>query len=269
MKLLKNKYPFDPSAKHHILIGIGLGIWIFSFLYFTEPLDVSEFGEKEKLIYLPIYGLIGGACYCLFIPLQSFLNNLFQHRWTILSELVFLSMFVLIASIFARLYYLNVIMIGESNPYSLGYYISDILFPAILIILPIVIIGRFSFGKYKEKKLEQTKIEIPGEGTYDGLKLFFDDLIFIQSADNYIEVNYFSGKEIKKSLVRNKLSVIANDFPELLRVHRSYVVNPFHFVRWKTEKNKLSLELSGAHFTPVSNTYKEEVKFIINSTTNN
>lgn len=268
MKFLYSKYPFDPAIKHHIFIGIGLGIWIFSFLFFTEPLDVSQFSDKEKLLYLPIYGIIGGVSYCLFIPLQSFLNNLFQHQWSILTEILFLFFFVLIASLFARLYYLNIIMIGEENPYTLGYYVTEILFPAILITLPIVIIGRFGFGKYKEKKINQTKIEIPGEGTYDGLQLFFDDLIFIQSADNYIEVTYFSGKEVKKSLVRNKLSVIANNFPELLRVHRSYVVNPFHFVQWKSEKNKLFLELSGSHFTPVSNTYKEDVKFIINSTTN-
>ena len=62
------KYPFDPLLKHHVFIAIGLGIWIFLFLYVTEPMDVNEFGEREKLIYLPIYGIIAAACYMLFLP---------------------------------------------------------------------------------------------------------------------------------------------------------------------------------------------------------
>ena len=73
MKITKLKYPFDPSIKHHIIIGFGLSVWIFLFLYFTEPLDVNELDAIQKLIYLPIYGLICGACYSVFIPFQVFL----------------------------------------------------------------------------------------------------------------------------------------------------------------------------------------------------
>lgn len=251
-----------------MLIALSLGVWIFAFLYFTEPLDVSEFGDREKLIYLPGYGLVGGVLYLVFLPLQYFIYRKNQQKWTIFLEFFFLSVFVLVSSTTARLYYMLVVMQGESNPYTLSYYITDILIPAISIILPILVIGRFAFGKYKEKQIEQSKIEIKGEGTYDGLKLLFNDLICIQSSDNYIEVHYFSGKELKKSLIRNKLSVVADEFPELLRVHRSYVINPYHFQQWKTEKGKLFAELSSSIFTPVSNTYKNEVKAVLNSTTN-
>ena len=267
MSFLKFKYPFDPAIKHHLIIALGLSVWIFAFLYFTEPLDVNEFGDREKLIYLPMYGLIGGICYSLFIPFQAFLYKKSDQQWTLSLEVIFLATFILVSASFARLYYLYVVVAGEPNPYSLGYYISSILLPTIAIVLPIVIVGRFAFGKYKEKRLEQAKIEIKGEGTYDGLKLLLNDLICIQSSDNYIEVHYYSGKELKKSLIRNKLSVIADEFPELLRVHRSYVINPYHFQQWKTEKGKLFAELSSSIFTPVSNTYKNEVKSILNSAT--
>ena len=267
MKPTKIKYPFDPSIKHHLIIALSLAIWIFAFLYFTEPLDVNEFGDREKLIYLPVYGLIGGVCYSLFIPFQVFLSRKFK-EWTLGLEFLFLFTFVLISSVFARLYYLYVVVAHQPNPYTLKYYITDILFPAISIILPILIIGRFAFGKYKEKRIEQSKIEIKGEGTYDGLRLLLNNLICIQSSDNYIEVFYYSGKDLKKSLIRNKLSVVAEEFPELLRVHRSYIINPYHFQQWKTEKGKLYAELSFSIFAPVSNTYKNDAKAILNSTTN-
>ena len=114
---------------------------------------------------------------------------------------------------------------------------------------------------------KQSKIEIKGEGTYEGLRLLLNDLICIQSSDNYIEVLYYSGKEVKKSLIRNKLSVVAEEFPELVRTHRSYIINPYHFQQWKTEKGKLSAELSSSIFVPISNTYKSSVKEVVNSAT--
>lgn len=267
MKFLKIKYPFDPSIKHHAIIAFGLSIWIFLFLYFTEPLDVNELDDAQKLIYLPIYGLIGGFSYSIFIPFQIFLFKKGKQFWSLGSELLFLFVFILCTSALARLYYLYVVVAGQPNPYTLSYYITDLLFPAITIILPILIFGRFAFGKYKEKKLEASKIEIKGEGTYEGLRLLLNDLICIQSSDNYIEVLYYSGKEIKKSLIRNKLSVVADEFPELIRTHRSYIINPYHFQQWKTEKGKLLIELSSSIFAPVSTTYKTKVKAVIDSAT--
>ena len=90
MKSLKIKYPFDPSIKHHIIIGFGLSVWIFLFLYFTEPLDVNELDAVQKLIYLPIYGLICGACYSVFIPFQVFLFKKEKQFWSLISELLFI-----------------------------------------------------------------------------------------------------------------------------------------------------------------------------------
>ena len=130
-----------------------------------------------------------------------------------------------------------------------------------------IIFGRYAFGKYKKKKIEAQKIEIKGEGSYEGLRLFLNDLICIQSSDNYIEVFYLSGNQLKKSLIRNKLSVIADEFPELLRTHRSFIINPFHFLQWKTEKGKLFVLLFHHIEVPVSKTYQNEVKTVLNSTT--
>lgn len=264
---MKIKYPFDSAIKSHFLIALGLTIWIFVFLYFTEPLDVSEFGNREKLIYLPIYGLLGGVSYLLFLPFQNLLFKKSKKRWTLLNEMVFLTVFTLVAITLARLFYIYVIMINERNPYPLGYMISDIYLPAIATILPIIIIGRFSFGKYKEKRIENQKIEIKGEGNYEGLRLQINNLISIQSSDNYIEVQHFSGNLVKKTLIRNKLSVIDNEFSELIRIHRSYLINPFHFQTWKTQNGKHLLVLSNNIETPVSKTYLEATKEVLNFTT--
>jgi hypothetical protein len=260
-------YPFDPSIKHHFLIALGLATWIFVFLYFTEPLDVNEFSDQDKLIYLPLYGLLGAVCYLGSLPLQ-FVMFRKKHQWTLQSELVVSLAVMTISFVIARSFFLYIIVAGQDNPYTLGYYTTSIFLPAIVTIFPIVFMGRWAFGKYKDKKLEDQKIEILGVGNYESLRLFWNDLICVQSSDNYVEVTYQNSGVIKKHLIRNKLSVIETDFPELLRTHRSFLVNPYHFRSWKTENSKLYLVLSNDELAPISKTYTTAVKSVINSATN-
>jgi len=261
------KYPFDPSIKHHIYIALGLALWIFVFLYFTEPLDVSDLNTSEKLIYLPGYGLIGACLYLLVLPFQNWLLKRKASHWTLGHEIIFLVIFSTLSIVVLRLYYVMIIVNWHPNRYTLWYHLKAILFPAILTVLPIVVIGRYAFGKYKHKKLEEQKIEIQGEGHYEGLRLLLKDLICIQSSDNYVEVFYLDGTILKKSLIRNTLSKVSESFPELLRTHRGFVINPFHFQSWKTEKGKHFLTLSQSIKVPISKTYLPEVKVQLHSTT--
>lgn len=243
-----------------MLIAVGLAIWIFMFLALTEPLDTSEFKGVEKLLYLPVYGIAGALAYLLILPLQRLIYKKSNKTWTLLSELAFGACIFIIGLLLSRAVYLYIIVPGEKNPYTLSYFLSAIYIPAILTIYPIIAIGRWSFGRYYEKKLEDQKIEIAGEGTYEGLRLALNDLIVIKSDDNYIEVSYLNSGSIKKHLIRNKLSKIEQDIPELLRTHRSYLINPNHFQRFNMESGKLSLLLSSEILIPVSKTYAEKVK---------
>lgn len=265
--VLSKKYPFDPSIKNHFIVALGLAIWVFIFLFFTEPLDVHELNGTEKVYFLLGYATISGICYLLFLPFQYYILKKQKGSWSLLSELIFLLVLTIFTIVFARLFYLYVVMANESNPYELWYMLKSIFFPAMLTILPIIIIGRFAFGKYKNKQTEAKKIEIKGEGNYEGLRLFFNDIICIQSSDNYVEVFYLNGKELKKTLIRNKLSVIADEFPTLLRTHRSHLINPYHFSQWKTEKGKLFIIVFHHITVPVSRTYQNDVKTVLNSTT--
>lgn len=261
------KYPFDSNLKHHIIIAIGVAIWVFAFLYFTEPLDVSELNNIDKLTYLPLYGIVGALSYSIFLPLQYFLFKKSNKSWRLKHELIFIISLSVVSILLARAVYLFIVVRNEPNPHDFIYMIKSLFLPALAIILPIVIIGRFAFGKYHEKKLEDQKIEIKGEGNYESLRLLLNDLISIQSSDNYIEVLYLSGQNLKKSLIRNKLSSIDDTFPELLRTHRSNIINPYHFQSWKTEKGKHFLMLSYEIEVPISKTYLEVVKSTLNFTT--
>tara|TARA_A100000171_G_scaffold51774_1_gene67230 strand:+ start:7241 stop:8035 length:795 start_codon:yes stop_codon:yes gene_type:complete len=258
--MLKKPFPFDPLLKHHLLIALGLAIWIFLFLTLTEPLDTNELDGLEKLTYLPLYGLAGASAYLLILPLQTFLFQKNKKSWTLWSELLFFSLMFLFGLLLSRTIYLYVVVPGAQNPYTLYYFFTSIYLPAIATIFPILAIGRWAFGRYFEKKLEDQKIEIEGEGTYEGLRLQLNDLVSVKADDNYIEVSFLNNGNLKKQLIRNKLSNVETTIPELFRTHRSYLINPNHFQQFKMDSGKLNLLLSSEIIVPVSKTYAEKVK---------
>lgn len=90
--MFKKSFPFDPLLRNHLLIGLGIALWIFVFLYFTEPLDVNEFNATEKLIYLPLYGLVGALAYLFVLPFQGWLYKKNEENWDVQNEIFFISL---------------------------------------------------------------------------------------------------------------------------------------------------------------------------------
>ncbi|OEK03689.1 transcriptional regulator [Roseivirga sp. 4D4] len=264
---MKSKYPFDPSLKHHLFVAFGIAVWVFVFLYFTEPLDVSELSSSEKLLYMPLYGIFTSICYLLTLPFQQWLFKSNNQRWSLGSELLQFLVLVVLGFVITRSVYYYIVMDQHPNAYTLYYFARAIYLPGILTIFPIIAIGRWSFGKYKEKKLEEQKIEIKGSGNYESLKLLLNDLICIQSSDNYVEITYKEDGLLKKQLIRNKLADVEIARPELIRTHRSFLINPFHFKQWRTGNRKINVVLSSDIEVPVSKTYQPVVEEAVNSTT--
>lgn len=263
MKKIKiNNYPFDPSIKHHLIATIGFAIWVFIFLFFTEPLEISVFSEVEKFIYLPLYSFIGAISYLTILPIQKSLFKKQNEIWLFRNEVSILIRILVIG--FVLMWSLFYFFIQAIDVFS---FLIFIFIPAALTLFPIIILFRWGLGRYHEKKVEDLKIEIQGAGNYESLRLLFNNLIFIQSADNYIEITYLESAIIKKALIRNKLSSIATDLPKLLRTHRSYLINTSHFKQWNNTNGKYGILLFNDIEVPVSKTYLKDVKDGINLTT--
>ena len=135
-------------------------------------------------------------------------------------------------------------------------------------VLPIIAAGRYGLGRYLEKSEEEQKITIAGSGNYEGFRLAFNQLIMITSADNYVEVIYTEDSTVKKHLIRNTLSAVASDLPQLLRVHRSFLINPDHYKYVSSENGRFKITMIHDLQCSVSKTYLQEVKAALNFTTN-
>ena len=91
-----------------------------------------------------------------------------------------------------------------------------------------------------------------------------DDLLYLESADNYVKIYYISSKSaISHFTLRSTLKRIEDTFKgtELVRCHRSFIVNFSKVKVIRKEKDSLLLELDATENVniPVSKTYAQNV----------
>lgn len=266
MSLSKKSYPFHPQTRSHLWIALSLGIWVFLFLFLVKPLTVDSLSLEEQLLYIPIYGLVAGLSYLLAIlPQQSFYRKQKQ-KWYASNELLIIFSLSIVSVLLIWVFFRFVVTIDDADPWTFGEFLIEIFLPALCIVLPLVIIARYFSGKYYQQN--RKKVKIQGSGNYEHLHLFLEDLIYIQSSNNYVEVYYLQKKELKTTVIRTNLSKVEEEHSELLRIHRSYLINSLHYKEWKIEKGKHFIVLHPSEKLPVSKSHLENVKSHLSFATN-
>jgi DNA-binding LytR/AlgR family response regulator len=149
------------------------------------------------------------------------------------------------------------------------------LFPVVILVL----VNRFKNLRLKVLELEELAQEagisptvnsMDPEVTFDSenkseiLTLKLSEILFIHSANNYIEVYWLSGDTTNKQLLRSTLKraeEILRMHNKMLRCHRSILVNADHIIRFTGTPGNLRLKL---HHTdeeiPVSRQYLQTIK---------
>lgn len=95
------------------------------------------------------------------------------------------------------------------------------------------------------------------------LSIAKENLIYIESADNYICIWYLRNEQLKKQLMRITMKEISEQLADtnIVRCHRSYLVNLDLVKIMRREKENLFLELGVPNVKeiPISKTYGEQV----------
>lgn len=115
-----------------------------------------------------------------------------------------------------------------------------------------------------ETVLQKAYIQILDEKGEMRLSIRRENLLLIESADNYVCIYYLNGDKTKKSMVRNTLSRIAEHLQgsRIVRCHRSYMINLDHAKVLHRDKEGVFIELGieGVPDVPISKTYADNVK---------
>lgn len=114
-----------------------------------------------------------------------------------------------------------------------------------------------------EDALKNAYIQIMDERGELRLSLRRENLLFIESEDNYVCVWYLGGNAVKNIMVRNTLKKVAEQLEgkKIKRCHRSYMINIDHIKALRREKEGFFIEMGidGVPDIPISKTYGQEI----------
>lgn len=115
-----------------------------------------------------------------------------------------------------------------------------------------------------ETVLQRAYVQIFDEKGEMRLSVRRENLVLIESADNYVCVYYLNGDKTKKVMVRNTLSRVAEHLQgsRVVRCHRSYMINLDHAKVLHRDKEGVFVELGieGLPDIPISKTYANNVR---------
>ena len=91
----------------------------------------------------------------------------------------------------------------------------------------------------------QEIIPISGDYKNDQIALPLNAIVFFESEDNYVCLNYLEDVQLKKHLIRSTLSNLEQKLTaeSFLRCSRSVIINLLHLESYKFYKKNLTLKL--------------------------
>ena len=242
---LYKPYPINDSIKSRVAYSFVFGLFVFLFLYIFKPFELN-FLKSNFFTKTLGYGLV---CFLVMLILNVFLYKTFpvffsESKWTVKRE-IFWSVVNLTCIGLANFIYSFYFQISS---FSLEIFIRFLLYTISIGFFPIMALVFINYNRLnsqfknniiqmnsnvaasnpKIKLMEDINIDVYSESGTIELNLFLHDFLFAKSADNYIELYYLNGNEIKRKLIRNTLKNLVLLFPNnnsLFRCHKSYVIN--------------------------------------------
>ncbi|MBD2699798.1 LytTR family transcriptional regulator [Spirosoma sp. BT702] len=287
-KLLGQPYPADESISVTLRKAFVIGLFVALFLLVFQPFELDRWGTSYKTLKIIGFGVV--------TTLITFFNTVFWkqllrgqfsgEKWTVGREIVFITANLVLIAI-ANQYYLAALL-GSAD---MGYLHNWSMFLITFLVGIFPITGLVVLNYITQlKKYSQSAAELPihhspsidqekvdtlpndvSQPTDDVLRLVADnekdtlnvavnDLLFVESSDNYCTVVYLKNDRPARPLLRSSLSRVEKqiDRSDIVRCHRSYVVNLNRIERVTGNAQGYKLHLLNGQFQiPVARQYNE------------
>ena len=261
------------------------------FLIVFQPFGVSIWQTDNKLLKLIGFGLVSFICPLIFRLISAVIlkNKKPEETWMVWKEMLGL-MLVICFIAFGNLCYGNFIGISHFNLQELSLALTATFLLAIFPITANVALkyNRFVVLNQKDAELmeaevldfqHRTEIEPPitndipetqvkeellvliAENDKDKLELKPEELLFIESADNYSNVVFYRNGKLNKQLLRGSLKRLESQItlPFIVRCHRSYMVNLklIHHIKGNAQGYRIEFKNNLSETIPVSRNYSK------------
>lgn len=273
---LNKPYPFIDDLWFNLKAIVGISLGIFLFILFFQPVYLSGFEFNTQLLIIAGYGgiaLIVLSLNNIIIPSifpRLFLKGNWKLYMDILLQLISWAMLAVAYNFYTR--YVGKVPLDFATSFRI---VLVGFFPVIILI----VINRFRMLHQKIQTLEKIGrkagvipmepkedpiIQFDSENRTEELSLRLSQILFIRSANNYIEVYWIDTGEPHRQLLRSTLlraEKLLQKHKNILRCHRSTLVNADHIHGFTGTPGNLQLKLQYTEEKlPVSRQYIQSVK---------
>lgn len=269
----KRYYPPPVSGTNGLLYAIAFGLFIGFFLWFFEPFDLDSDGYSSlQILFFGVISFFVLLFFHVLLPLS--IPSLFQEKkWTIGSQIIFYGVILFAIATLNGLYinFMNELKFSWSN------YGFIIVRTVVLGLIPISMyvlliyywknqesaLAASTMTKLLAKPVPPVKaptIAIKTDIKNETFLLPIEDFLFAKADGNYTEIYT---RDRKKRIYRLNLSAFTKqlaDYEQLLRCHRSYLVNGNKIVKATGNAQGLQLWLEKQESVPVSRKYIPKIK---------
>lgn len=261
------------SKRNIVSLVIFTAVFALVFINVYAPFGVNVWFHVTKwqlLIYSSLVILTGVLVIVLSRIIMYYVGkkrkiNYWQYFTWVLAEIVFMSLF----------YSLYVKYILHDNRFFPDLWQVSLQNTALVLLLPYSVLWLYFSYTDKKIKLAELAQGLPVNDTSKQMVPFHDEkgvlrfsvkmenLLYLEAADNYVNIYYLNGEKVSRFILRNSLRAIEEAFgsTEIVRCHRSYMVNCEKVKVIRREKDGVHLELDVASVMaiPVTKTYLESV----------
>jgi len=243
LQLLNAPYPIFRNPASSVAFSVGTGAFVALFLMVFQPFGTSEFQHEHKYLFLAGYSVVIAAFIWLGsnLPPRAFPRFFDEERWTVGKHILFSALVFLV--VFAACYVYKDVALGHKVSWR-GFF-GFLPFAFSIAIFPIagLVIGSYMLWlKHHTKVAEaanshlhlpaakpaQQLLSLPDENGKTALTLLPSQLLYLQAADNYVEVFHLENGQVpRRTILRNTLTALESVLGDagLFRCHRSYLVN--------------------------------------------
>ncbi len=273
-ELLIQPYPCldaERSVWQNILRSGITGLFIALFLIIFQPFGINNWQTDYKVLYLLGFGAVTWLCLLIlrlgFVKLfPSFFS---EKNWTVGKEII-TNVSFLITIALGNYLYAFVILFNEwrfvNFLWSLFTVVCVGVFPIAFDVYTKYIKALKKYGSERAvapKASQKSAISLVAENRKDMVSVSSENLLYIESADNYSKVVFQTENEQEtQELLRSSLSRLENQLtvPEIVRCHRSYIVNLNQVNRVTGNAQGYKLHLKNSNFAvPVARKYSDIV----------
>jgi hypothetical protein len=239
LETLKQPFPcreLERTIGQNMMYSLLIGAFVSLFLIVFQPFGLSNWHTDQKWMYLVGFGLI---TFFMLLFTQIGLTRLLpafynEDGWTVGKEIIHN---LVVMGLITVGNFLFAIKIGIYS-WSLLAFLVSFIFVLAIGVFPIsfnVLLKFKSSNKRFDKGVEVSgisrelvsEITLKSENQNEDLTLMSDNLLYLESNDNYSNVYFAEGDIIKNQLLRGSLSYFEKQMEpsHITRCHRSYIVN--------------------------------------------